>query len=101
MPTLVNIIQSYAPIAQVVHIINVSAIFINFRKEIFVSILIATRVGNKKPAKKNQKNHLKKSPQSGVFWVLLVFFKTDICFWCKSHYFSCKMSLEESYLGCN
>jgi hypothetical protein len=37
MPTLINIIQS-SPIPLLVNIIHVSAIFVNFRKEIFVNI---------------------------------------------------------------
>jgi hypothetical protein len=61
---------------------------------------IGFRVGNKKPAQKNppnktQKTRLKKPTSKWVFWVLLGFFKTDLYFLCKSHYFSNKMSLEE------
>jgi hypothetical protein len=41
MPALVTIFQSYAlGIPQVVHIINVPAIFINFRKEIFAKMFV-------------------------------------------------------------
>jgi hypothetical protein len=44
----------------------------------------------KNPPNKTQKNPPKKPHLKAVFWG---FFKTDICFWCKSHYFSFKMSL--------
>jgi hypothetical protein len=40
MPTLVNIIQSYVPFPK--YTINVSAIIVNFGKEIFVSTPRAT-----------------------------------------------------------
>jgi hypothetical protein len=55
-------------------------------------------VGNKKTRPIKPK---KKPPQSDFlgFNGVMGFFKTDICFWCKSHYFSYKMSLEKSYLG--
>jgi hypothetical protein len=45
----------------------------------------------KNPPNKTQKNPPKNPLQSGFFGV----FKNDVYFWCKSHYFSCKMSLEE------
>jgi hypothetical protein len=47
----------------------------------------------KKPPNKTQKKP-RNPPQSGVFGCYC--FLSNICFWCKSHYFSCKMSLEES-----
>jgi hypothetical protein len=51
------------------------------------------RVGNKKPAQKTKKKPPKKTTSKRFLGVLLGFFKTDICFWCKSHYFSSKISL--------
>jgi hypothetical protein len=64
------------------------------------------RVGNKKPAQKNppKKTRLKKPTSKRVFfgfyWVLLGFFKIDICFWWKSHYFSVKCLWKSLNLGC-
>jgi hypothetical protein len=62
--------------------------------------LLISRVGNKKPIQKTRpikpKKNLPKNHLKAGFLGFIGFLKTDIYFWCKSQYFSCKMSLEES-----
>jgi hypothetical protein len=76
-------------------------VIVNVKSKKLLLVPYGSGLAIKNPPNKTQKKTPKKTPHQSGFLVLLGFFKTDICFWCKSHYFSCKMSLEESYLGWN